>query len=379
MQQGCEEGEAAMRRAAFAAMLLSLCGLVAIAQVLIEDEAIGIKADAPGAGAPSLASAAPLPADTGAVPGPILPDAPAKPPRAPVAAKAIFGAAATPAPMEPRAVGFYSRGCLAGGVALPIDGEVWQAMRLSRNRNWGHPKLIALIERLAEDAAAKDGWPGLLVGDLSQPRGGPMLTGHNSHQVGLDADIWLTPMPERRLSYDEREAMPAQSMLGKDGVHADPEVFTPYHAALIRRAASYPEVERIFIHPGIKKAMCDETSVDRRHFYKVRPYFGHHYHMHVRITCPPGSPGCQGQAAPAHDDGCGKDLDDWLARMKKPPKPEPPVAQAKPQKAPRPITLDDLPGECSRVAAAGNESTLPGAVRRGAAGKQGADKVGLQR
>ena len=64
-------------------------------------------------------------------------------------------------------------------------------MRLSRNRNWGHPKLVEFLERLSAKGA-KVGWPGLLVGDMAQPRGGPMLTGHASHQVGLDADIWLT-------------------------------------------------------------------------------------------------------------------------------------------------------------------------------------------
>ena len=115
-------------------------------------------------------------------------------------AKALFGAAKSPAPMAARAIGFYAKGCLAGAASLAVDGPAWQAMRLSRNRNWGHPELIALVEKLATDAKKHDGWPGLLVGDLSQPRGGPMLTGHASHQVGLDADIWLTPMPDRRLS-----------------------------------------------------------------------------------------------------------------------------------------------------------------------------------
>ena len=59
--------------------------------------------------------------------------------------------------------------------------------------------MIKLIERLSREAAA-DGWPGLLLGDISQPRGGPMLSGHASHQIGLDADIWLNPMPNRKLS-----------------------------------------------------------------------------------------------------------------------------------------------------------------------------------
>ena len=128
-------------------------------------------------------------------------------------AKELFGAAKTPAPMAARAIGFYAKGCLAGAAALPIDGPAWQAMRLSRNRNWGHPELVALVEKLAVEAKAHDGWPGLLVGDLSQPRGGPMLTGHASHQVGLDADIWLTPMPDRRLTEKEREDLSATSML----------------------------------------------------------------------------------------------------------------------------------------------------------------------
>ncbi len=128
-------------------------------------------------------------------------------------------------------------------------------MRLSRNRNWGNPRLLDYLERLASDARALDGWPGLLVGDMSQPRGGPMLTGHTSHQIGLDADIWLTPMPDRIMTPQEREDMTAVSML-KDPFSVDPNIFTLAQVKLIRRAASYPQVARIFVHPAIKKALC---------------------------------------------------------------------------------------------------------------------------
>ena len=127
-------------------------------------------------------------------------------------AKELFGAQKLPAQLAPQSLGFYSKGCLAGGVAIPVDGPHWQVMRLSRNRNWGHPNLIALLEKLAADGT-KVGWPGLMVGDLSQPRGGPMLTGHASHQIGLDADIWMNPMPDRRLTRQEREDTSAVSML----------------------------------------------------------------------------------------------------------------------------------------------------------------------
>ncbi len=279
--------------------------------------------------------------------------------RKPIPAKMIFGAAKTPAPLAARAIGFYSRGCLAGGKALPIDGPAWQAMRLSRNRNWGHPKLIELLERFAGDVQKFDGWPGLLVGDISQPRGGPMLTGHASHQVGLDADIWFTPMPGRRLSRRERERLSATSML--DGpTKVNPNVFTPSHVKVVKRAASYPQVERILVHPAIKKALCEAAGDDRAWLGKVRPYFGHYYHFHLRLSCPEGSSNCRAQKPPTGDDGCGKEIDYWfkvLTRPKPKPQPKPKMEAAKPRKPKPVVTLSDMPEECQAVLASG-EGTL---------------------
>ncbi len=257
-------------------------------------------------------------------------------------ARQLFGGTKAPAALEARAIGSYARGCLAGAAPLALDGPAWQAMRLSRNRNWGHPKLIALVERLAVEAKAKDGWPGLLVGDLAQPRGGPMLTGHASHQIGLDADIWLTPMPDRRLSREEREELSATSMLGPDQLTVDLKIWTPAHVALVRRAAGYPEVERVLVHPGIKQALCQQAGGGQRAWLgKVRPYWGHHYHMHVRIGCPKGSTDCEPQAPTTGDDGCGKELDDWFKVLKRPPSPPGPP---KP-----PLTLEQLPAVCKVV------------------------------
>ena len=217
------------------------------------------------------------------------PAAPKGPP-----AKMLFGAVTTPAPLAARAIGSYAKGCLSGGVSLPINGPDWQVMRLSRNRNWGHPRLLDYLERLASDARALDGWPGLLVGDMSQPRGGPMITGHTSHQIGLDADIWLTPMPDRILTPQEREDITATSML-KDPFTVDPKIWTPLQIKLIKRAASYPQVARIFVHPAIKKALCEQAGKNRAWLGKVRPWWNHYYHFHVRLTCPPGAEGCGNQ------------------------------------------------------------------------------------
>src|SRR5436189_1825398 len=138
-------------------------------------------------------------------------------------ARELFARKYLPAAADkPRVLGFYAHGCIAGAEGLPINGEAWQVMRLSRNRYFAHPDMIALVKRLAMTAKKDAGWPGgILVGDMSQPRGGPMLTGHASHQVGLDADIWLTPAPARRLSRNEREDMSAVMMVREDRLDID--------------------------------------------------------------------------------------------------------------------------------------------------------------
>ena len=270
----------------------------------------------------------------------------------PTPAKQLFGAAKTPSPLAARSIGFYAKGCLAGATALSIDGPAWQAMRLSRNRNWGHPDLIKLVEKLALEAKAHDGWPGLLVGDISQPRGGPMLTGHVSHQVGLDADIWFTPMPDRRLSEKEREELSATSMLAPDRVSVNPQVWTEAHVRILKRVASYKQVERVMVHPAVKKAVCEAAAneKDRTWLSKIRPYWGHYYHFHVRIACPKGSRNCEGQTPVGSDDACGAELTRWLALVKTPP---PPPRPGPPPPEKRPITLDQLPVDCRTVLASG--------------------------
>ncbi len=258
-------------------------------------------------------------------------------------AKNLFGAKRLPAAAKAQSFGFYSKGCFAGGVAIATDGPTWQAMRLSRNRRWGHPTMIKLIERLSREAVA-DGWPGLLLGDISQPRGGPMLTGHASHQIGLDADIWFTPMPSRTLSATERENMSAKSMIKKGSLYVDDRLWTDAHEKLLQRAASYKQVERILVNPGIKKKLCDTVTGDRSWLKKVRPFWGHDYHFHVRIGCQPGSSGCKAQDAPPDDEGCGKSLAWWFTKepYKKAEGPESPKARDV-------MTMASLPKACRAV------------------------------
>ena len=280
-----------------------------------------------------------------------------------VPAKALFGKAQRPAHLTPQPIGFYSRGCAAGNVALELTGDAWQVMRPSRNRYWGQPRLVRFLKDFARKAKREIGWNGLLIGDLSQPRGGPMTSGHASHQIGLDADIWLTEMPKRVFSMKERETVSAVLMT-LDRKRINPKRFTQRHAKLLRMAAKYPEVQRIFVHPPIKKYLCDWA---RRNgdmgpwLAKVRPYYGHNYHFHVRLRCPKGARYCKDQGDPKEPDGtgCGRNLAYWYSDKpwgggkKKPrrfyqgipiPQPRPP----KP-KPPRQITLAQLPPACRTV------------------------------
>ena len=265
-------------------------------------------------------------------------------------AKQIFGKVQLPSEAAPNPIGFYAKGCMAGAVAIPTDGPTWQAMRLSRNRRWGNPAMIQLLEKFSQDAVQLGWGSGILIGDISQPRGGPMITGHASHQIGLDADIWFQPKPAQPLSAQTREDMPFISMLDKKKfLTVNPDRWTPTHARLVMQAASYPQVERVFVNPAIKKKLCDTWTGDRDLLGKVRPVYGHDEHFHIRMFCPPGTPSCKAQAPVASGDGCDKSLAWWFT--KEPwaaPKKDP---NAKPVK-PRFTTLSDLPKACTALLAA---------------------------
>jgi len=263
----------------------------------------------------------------------------------PDAAKRVFGSATTPAPGPADAIGTFTKGCLAGAVELPADGPNWQVMRPSRNRAWGHPLTIGFIEKLAA-AGAGLGWPGLLVGDIGQPRGGPMLTGHSSHQMGLDADLWLTPMPEQRLAPAERDEMRAADVVAESGDDIDPQRWRPEHRKLIEAAAHEPGVDRIFVNPAIKRELCREAgreaAADHGWLRLIRPWWGHNYHFHTRLGCPGGDPECHNPVPPPPPgDGCGKELDWWFTPEAKHPEPGPER---------KPLRVADLPARCAALA-----------------------------
>ncbi len=263
------------------------------------------------------------------------------------AAKQLFGAQKVPATAQPAAFGGYSRGCVAGAIELPETGPTWQAMRLSRNRNWGHPDTIRFLQDLSDFAARLPGWQGLYVGDISQPRGGPMLTGHASHQIGLDADIWMLPATRLNLTRNERENISSISLRRAEGAYVNAS-WTRQHHEIIKAAASDPRVARIFVFPGAKVQMCNDETGNRAYLRKIRPWYGHHYHFHVRLNCPRGTRGCVDQDAPPAGDGC-QEAQGWVNNIVNPPPPAPRDPNAPAPKPRRELTLADLPDQCAAV------------------------------
>jgi penicillin-insensitive murein endopeptidase len=292
---------------------------------------------APAAAAPVATAPTPLPQ--------------AKPKKESIPAKLLFAAKQLPSLGKAMAIGYYPRGCLQGGVALPTTGPTWQVMRLSRNRNWGHPSLIHFLEKFAPAAAKATGWKGILVGDLAQPRGGPLPYGHTSHQIGLDVDVWFMPMPDHVLSKDEREKTSATNLVSEDWRRLNPKTWTSQHVAFIRTAAQQPEVERVLVNAAIKKELCRvENGHSRAWLAKVRPWYKHHDHIHVRLKGPADSPNCRAQPPVPGDDGCSdKELAYWFSDKVLPPrKPGPPG---------KPMMLADLPPACKTVLDAPDKKT----------------------
>lgn len=211
--------------------------------------------------------------------------------------------------------GGYANGCIRGAQEL-TSGTNYQVQEWGQGRNYGHPELISYIQRLA-NRLEKINLPNLLIGDLSKRYGGPFGQGsaHGSHNTGLDVDISFDFATPRKSKY---ELSHPQEIYIVNKKQEPTKFFDERRAKLIYLAATDPRVERIFVAPGIKRSLCKVfKGNDRSWLSKLRPWFGHRAHMHVRLKCPQDSPECISQAPVPAGDGCGAELASWF----EPPKP----------------------------------------------------------
>lgn len=221
-----------------------------------------------------------------------------------------------PSSGKQRAVGFYSDGCLGGASALPLNGHGFQTMRPSRHRYYGTTELLDFIQRFTNETVDQKVGV-LLIGDMSQPRGGPMPPpAHASHQIGLDVDIWYWIQPDaqyRPLTTEERENLSAISLVDLNKLELKKDLWKPEHARMLQIASEQPDTERIFVNPAIKRELCETIPASQHGWlHKIRPWFEHHDHFHVRLKCPASEPGCVKQDPIPAGDGCGSDLDWWF-------------------------------------------------------------------
>ncbi len=222
---------------------------------------------------------------------------------------ALWGRIDQPFEGAPQPIGAYASGCLAGAQKLPLDGPGYSVMRPSRKRYYGYPDLVNYIQDLGQKLHAAH-LPLLLVGDMGRPRGGPMPTGHSSHQIGLDVDLWYR-MSKRKPSRKDRESWSAISYV--QGENELSPGWNKQSRQLLALAAASPYVNRIFVHPVIKRDLCEKFK-DAPWLYKFRAWWAHHDHLHVRLNCPEGSKACQAQAAlDPKNNQCGAELDWWFS------------------------------------------------------------------
>lgn len=211
---------------------------------------------------------------------------------------------------SPQAIGGFANGCIVGAQPLPLQSPDYQIMRTDQRRYFGHPDLLAFIKRLSSQANQQN-LGNVLIGDMGMAAGGRFSSGHASHQSGLDVDIWLQ-LPTQRWSQQQLLKPQPIDLVNADGKQVVTRLWQPQVGQLIKMAAEDSQVTRIFVNPAIKQQLCATAGVDRGWLHKVRPWFGHRAHMHVRLRCPPGSLECEDQAPPPPGDGCGAELTSWF-------------------------------------------------------------------
>ncbi|HEY1721120.1 MAG TPA: penicillin-insensitive murein endopeptidase [Magnetospirillaceae bacterium] len=247
------------------------------------------------------------------------------------AAPAFADENVTPVPGAPDSIGSPANGCVVGATEMPTSGPNWEVLRPSTHHDWGNPFLIAFLEDMAAKAKPLGK---LIIGDLGAPRGGPILIGHASHQMGLDVDV-LFRLLDEPLSEQDRENPQFHAVMVNDAV-MDRSLWGAPQVTLLHQFATDPRVERIFVNPVIKRELCKSLTGDRAWLRKIRPWWGHEAHFHVRLSCPPGDEDCLPRDPIPAGDGCGAPLDWWFT---------PDAAHPKPSKGPHP----QLPAMCKAI------------------------------
>ena len=154
-------------------------------------------------------------------------------------------------------------GWLSDGTQLPLEGPTWVTWNPVADhvpnrpdRLYGNERTIRkLLAVLAAYRSADEDAPNVVVGDISFRAGGPMEL-HQSHQNGLDVDVY----------YPRLDGTPRP----------------PTGSSQIDRRRSQALLDR-FLAAGVEKVFVGYTTGLRGPGDVVIPYPNHGDHMHVRF------------------------------------------------------------------------------------------------
>src|SRR5215469_1884152 len=120
---------------------------------------------------------------------------------------------------------------------------------------------------------------------------------------GWKSGTWSTPELSKPGARNRRSA----AQPGRAGRHLSnrccrkgwdgyrPDGLDAAASLLLEAVAREPLVERVFVNPAIKGALCREDGPEWAWMAKIRPWWGHNDHFHVRLSCPSGNPQCRAQ------------------------------------------------------------------------------------
>lgn len=207
-----------------------------------------------------------------------------------------------------QAVGFYSKGSLINPSQLPNDGVGFLKLFQPRDRAYATQDLVTLIENAASAIAlAFPGGERMQMGDFSQREGG-QISGHASHQNGLDVDVKF--FNHAHLEQDPMGTNGFDEIFVDEKNQVTPNYDFERNEALVKFVVDSGLVRRIFVDGNIKKAFCDRAKAsgeyrdDLEWLRRLRPLEGHQDHFHIRIACPTSSPNCVAQEEPPLGTSC---------------------------------------------------------------------------
>lgn len=101
-------------------------------------------------------------------------------------------------------------------------------------------------------------------------------------------------------------------MLRKDHLEINAKKWDETYTTQLMWFAGQPETERIFVNAAIKRRLCKQFPGDPR-LARLRPWYFHDDHFHLRLKCPEGETACAPQEAAKGVECEEKDLAYWFS------------------------------------------------------------------